>query len=424
MGAERYEDAITELKVTINKPGAPPEALVLLEHIYSKLDREAPLKRFYEETLEKFPDSVQWLNRAGAFAVKTSKNFDKAEQLYKKAYLLRRQAHLAGNEKNEVQDVLYTTAFNGYMKALLLGAGEPNTENWNPRKLDKVFEECRKYLDGGLASIAYLRMAQAKLKLGDKITAVEYCQKAVDKAGENETLASEVLRRMFLMLGPDEVLKYCRQKLETNPDSIAANFAMFNLAKINNEYDEAMGYIDKCIELTDPDSLRRVDYKMKKADILTLAYEKSSDKSYLRTAITVYESLLTKMPNNTIILNNLAYWLSESNERLPEALRYAKRALDAKPNNPGFLDTYAYVLHKQGKNSQAAEFVAAALQQYQQNNILVPAVVYEHKGMIKEKLEAKDEALAAYRQALEVGADRLSQKAKQRINKAIERLSP
>ncbi|MCH7559497.1 MAG: tetratricopeptide repeat protein, partial [Planctomycetes bacterium] len=46
MGAERYEDAITELKVTINKPGAPPEAMVLLEHVYSQLDREAPLKRF------------------------------------------------------------------------------------------------------------------------------------------------------------------------------------------------------------------------------------------------------------------------------------------------------------------------------------------------------------------------------------------
>jgi len=69
--------------------------------------------------------------------------------------------------------------------------------------------------------------------------------------------------------------------------------------------------------------------------------------------------------------------------------------------------------------------LAAALQQYQQNDILVPAEVYEHKGMIKEELGAKDEALDAYRQALEIGADDgLSKKAKQRINKAIERLSP
>ena len=423
MGAERYEDAITELKVTINTPGVHTEARLLLEHIYSRLDRKPALKKFYEETLEKFPDSAQWLNRAGAFAIKTG-DFDKAEQLYQKAYLLRSQANPAGNSGNEVPDALYATAFDGYMNALILGAAEQNTGNWNPRKLDQVFQECGKYLDGSLASIAYLRMAQAKLKLGDKMTAVEYCHKAVDKAGEDETLASEVLLRMLLMLGPDEVLKYCRQKLETNPDSIAANFAMFNLAKINNELDKAIDYIEKCIQLTDTESPHRVNYAMKKADVLTLAYERSSDKNYLSAAITVYKSLLTKMPNNTIILNDLAYFLAENNERLPEALQYARRALDEQPNNPGYLDTYAYVLHKKGDNSQAIEFVAASLQQYQQNNVLVPAEVYEHKGLIKEALGAKNEALAAYRQALDAGEDGLSQKARQRINKAIERLSP
>jgi tetratricopeptide (TPR) repeat protein len=423
MGAERYEDAITELKVTINTPGIHTQARLLLENIYSRLDRKPALKKFYEETLEKFPDSAQWLNRAGAFAVKTGE-FDKAEQLYKKAYLLRSLAHVDSNSSNEVPDVLYAAAFDGYMNALILGAGEQNTGNWNPRKLDNVFHECGKHLDGSFASTAYLRMAQAKLKLGDKMTAVEYCHKAVDKAGEDETLASEALLRMLLLLGPDEVLTYCMQKLETNPDSIAANFAMFNLAKINNEFDKAINYIEKCINLTDPDSSRRVEYTMKKADVLTLAYERSSDNNYLSAAITVYKSLLTKMPSNTIILNDLAYFLAENNERLPEALQYAKRALDEQPNNPGYLDTYAYVLHKQGDNSQAIEFVAASLQQYQQNNVFVPAEVYEHKGLIKEALGAKNEAIAAYKQALDAGEDVLSQKVRQRINKAIERLSP
>jgi tetratricopeptide (TPR) repeat protein len=130
------------------------------------------------------------------------------------------------------------------------------------------------------------------------------------------------------------------------------------------------------------------------------------------------------MPSNTIILNDLAYFLAENNERLPEALQYARRALDEQPNNPGYLDTYAYVLYKKGDNSQAIEFVAASLQQYQQNNILVPAEVYEHKGLIKEALGMKNEAIAAYRLALDAGEDGLSQKARQRINKAIERLSP
>jgi predicted Zn-dependent protease len=156
-------------------------------------------------------------------------------------------------------------------------------------------------------------------------------------------------------------------------------------------------------------------------------YEKSSDKNYLKTAISDYESLLAKMPSNTgvtTVLNNLAYLLAENNERLPEALKYAKRALDAKPNSPVVLDTYAYVLLKNGKKQQAAEFLAAALQHYEQDKNRVPAEVYEHKGMIKEQLGAKSEALAAYRKALEVGADRLSQKARQRIENAIGRVSP
>jgi len=425
MHVERYEDAIMELKNTIDAPGAPLEAMSLLEHIYYRLDRRQALKSFYEKTLEKFPDSARWLNRAGQFAILIGE-FDKAEQLFKKAFLTRRELYLSQNKENEIQDALYTTAFDGYLKALLAGAGAPNTKNWNPGKLDKVLEECNQYKDSAFAPIAYLRMAQAKSMLGDKTTAIEYCRIAVDKAGTNETLASEVLLRMYLLLGDEEVSKYCMQKLETNPDSLAANFTMFNLAKISGEHDKAINYIDKCINLTDPNSLRKVDYTVKKAETLILAYEKSSDKNYLKTAISDYESLLAKMPNNTNIisvLNNLAYLLAENNERLSEALQYAKRALDAKPNNPGLLDTYAYVLLKNDKVTQAAEFLAAALQQYEQDKTPIPAEVYEHKGMIKEKLGAKGEALIAYKQALEAGENRLSQKAKQRIEKAIERIS-
>jgi predicted Zn-dependent protease len=132
------------------------------------------------------------------------------------------------------------------------------------------------------------------------------------------------------------------------------------------------------------------------------------------------------MPNNTdiaMVLNNLAYLLAENNERLPEALGYAKKGLSLKPNNPVLLDTYAYVLLRNGNVSEAAESLAAALQQFERDRIPVPAEVYEHKGMIKEKQGAKVEALAAYRQALKAGENTLSQKAKQRIEEAVSRVS-
>lgn len=422
---ERYEDAITELRNTINSPGVPLEAMSILEHIYLRLERKQALKRFYEETLEKFPDSALWLNRAGIYAIKTGE-FDRAEQLFKRAFLARRELHLAQEKAND-KDVLYSTAFDGYLKALIAGAGTPETTSWNPSKLNKVFEECDKYKDDTLAPVAYLRMAQAKVALGDKAAAIEYCRAAVDMAGDDQMLAADVLLRMYVIVGAEEVTDFCRKKLGTDPDSLAANFTMFNLAKIRGQYEQALNYISRCINLTGPGSLQRIDYTLKKGNILILLHEKSSDNNYLKTAIADYESLLAKMPSNTgvtTVLNNLAYLLAENNERLPEALKYAKKALDAKPNNPVVLDTYAYVLLKNGKKEQAAEFLAAALQHYEQDKILIPAEVYEHKGMIKEELGAKSEALAAYKKALEVGVDRLSQKARLRIENAIGRVSP
>lgn len=422
--AGREDDAVTELRNTIDVPGSPMEARSLLEQIYFKLNRKEALKKLYDETLQKFPQSVFWHNRAAGFAMIVGE-FGRAEQLYQTAYLMKRQAYPAENLEAGWRDVQYAMALDGYLQALVLTAGDPNAKgaSWRPEKLNKVFEESGKYVDTPFAPIAYYRMAEAKFQLGDKGAAIGYCRKAVDQTGTNERLASEILLRMFLLVGEQEVSEYCQQKLRTDPNSLAANFTMFNLAKIRGEYDKAADYIDRCIQITGSDSPRRVDYMAKKAEVLTLAYQKTSDNNYLKKAIGDYESLLVKMPNKDTVLNNLAYMLAENNERLPEALEYAKQALEQTPNNPVFLDTYAYVLYKSGIDSKADEFMTAALQQYEQNELVIPSEVYEHKGLIKEKIGQKKQALDAYKRALEIGADKLPKPVKERLTSAVERLS-
>ncbi|MDH4238370.1 MAG: tetratricopeptide repeat protein [Phycisphaerae bacterium] len=407
----RYEDAITELKSTIDMPDAPMEGRLLLEQIYIQLGRKEALKQFYEDTLRKLPDSVLWYNRVGASALAEGQ-FDRAEKLFAQAWQKSRNSG-----KGDM------TAFDGYLQALLLRAGTPGTGTWDPGKLDKVFEESRLYVDGNFAHIAYLRMAEAKMKLGDKATAVQYCQNAVDKAGKSEFLVANTLQRMYTLLGAEETLIYCKEKLEANPDSLAANFSMFNLTKFNGEYNKAVGYIDKCLLIIGPDSPNRVKYIMEKAEVLALAYNKTSDNNYLKKAIAEYESLLVEMPNNTSVLNNLAYMLANIDDRLAEALQYAERSLQARPDSPDLLDTYAYVLHKNDRNLEAAESLQSALQQYESQQVRIPAEVYEHIGMVNEKLGAKDKALDAYKQALQIGADNLPKTTEQRITSAIERLS-
>ena len=316
-------------------------------------------------------------------------------------------------------------AFNGYLKALLVGAGTPDSAqgDWNPRKLDKVFEEAGKHIDGDFAPIAFIAMAEAKLRLGDKSTAIKYCRTAVDKVPTNEELASWVLNAVYNLLGVEETTLICKEKLESEPDSISANFAMFSLVRINEDYNKAVTYIDKCIKAIGPDSPQRINFIMQKASVLQLAYGKTSDNIYLKRVITEYESLLSEMPSNVSVLNNLAMALAGNDERLPEALGYAERAYESAQNNPGVLDTYAYVLYKNGKYQEAVEFLHSALQLFEQNKFSVPWEVYEHLGQIQEKLEAKDRAYTAYKQALEAGGDGLPEDAKTRLNAAIEGLS-
>ena len=398
--AGRGEDAITELEGMVDLPQAPVQARTLLEQMYWQLRKKEALKSFYDETLKKFPDSVDWYNRAGSFAIAVGE-VDRAEQLYKQAWQKSKEKGPGGG-----------IALEGYFGALIAGG-----------KMDKFFEEAGKYVDGDFAPVTFVKMAEAKLKLGDKETAIQYLRKAVDKAGTDEILVSNILRRMYTMLGAEEVLTYCQERLQTNPDSLAANMAMFNLKKMNGEYNNAADYIDKCLQIIGPNSPDKVGFITRKAEVFALAYSKTSDNNYLKKAVTEYESLLAGMPNNPDILNNLAYMLAEENVRLAEALEYSKRACEARPNDPGVLDTYSYLLYKNGRLSEAAEFLQSALQQYEQSRISAPSEVYEHLGMIKEGLGSVDEALAAYKQALEIGAEGLSEVTSGRIKAAIERLS-
>ncbi|GAG19984.1 unnamed protein product, partial [marine sediment metagenome] len=225
--AGRTEDAITELETTIDHPQAPPEARALLEEIYWQLGRTEPLKRFYAQTLEKFPDSVQWHTHAGAFFL-AQEEFGGAEQLYKQALQLSKKDGKPSR-----------AALSGYLK-VFLSAG----------RFSKLFKEAGKYIDGEHAPVAYFRMAEAKMKVGDRETATQYCRSAVDKAGADEVLAADILRDMYTLLGSEAVQSYCSERLEGNPDSLSANYTMFNLMKISGEYNKALHYLDKCVQIS------------------------------------------------------------------------------------------------------------------------------------------------------------------------------
>jgi tetratricopeptide (TPR) repeat protein len=396
----RDEQAIAELKAAIDESGSTV-ARGMLEEIYYKIGKVDQLTKFYQETIAQFPDDVYWHNRAGSLALNTQ-NFDASYKYFDAAY----QNSLKINSQSP--DI---AAFDGKMRSLL-GA----------KKYDQLQAEATKYLDGSFASIAYARMADAKAYAGDKAAAVQYFRRALEKAGTNENFIIEILKEMNNTVGFDETVKWCNEKIQSQPDSLAVNIALFNLYSINQQYNKSLEYVDNCIKLTtNSDQLKTLRFN--KATLLYMVYNKTSDKTYLKKAIEEYESILQKEPTNIPVLNNLAYMLIESNMDAGKALEYAERAYKTASSNASVIDTYGYVLLKNGKVKEADEYMQRALQQYEKDKMNAPMEVYEHIGMVKEKLGQDAEALEAYKRAMELAGKDISQEVKNRVSAAIERLS-
>ncbi len=416
--AGRHEEAVSELRAVLKTANPPAVARTLLERTYRRLERVDALQRFYAETLAELPDSVAWLMRAGAFAI-DRRNYEEALDLYGRAYRLL-QAQASDSHQSEV---LLSGALDGYLHSLVLSAGDPadRSGSWRPERLERLLREADKYTGTDHAAVAFYRMAEARKKLGDIDEARRLSHQAVERAWGDDRLAVEILRRVRLLVGDDDVARYCRDRLATAPDSLAANVTMFHLARVQGDYDGAVDYADKCIALSGSDSRRVTEYMLKKADLLTAAHKETSDSRYLRGAIRVYESLAEKMPTNSNVLNNLAYMLAKNDERLDEARRHVERALSAEPDHAAYLDTYALVLHKQGDAAAAVQAITAAIQQYEMGGT-ASAAACEHLGMIREALGDRKSALAAYRQALALTDGEPSDASVRRIGSAIERL--
>ncbi|MHC4688220.1 MAG: tetratricopeptide repeat protein [Planctomycetota bacterium] len=397
--AQKNQEAITELQSAIENPQISNTARLLLEDTYKKLNRKDALRRFYDETIRDLPGNALWYIKAASFAQEQG-DFSRASRLYGRALQL-------NAEKGQGS----LTALDGYLNSLI-----------SDGKYSQVFEVVPNYVNGKFASMALFRMAEAKLKSGDRISAIEYCQKAVDESNPDIIRFTRIVARIISLLGKEFLYKYCQEQIVLNPESEKINFIMYYLMLEDNEqYNKAIEYINKCIQTADSKNQESIIYILEKAKVLNLAYEKTSDKVYLDGAIKEHKSLLQKMPNNTGVLNNLAYLLAESDEALVEALEYARKAYEKQPNNPNILDTYAYVLYKNEQYEQAAELAQASLQHFEDNQSNSTAQAYEHLGMIQEKLGLKKEAVNAYQQALSIGG--LSEKSVDRINSAINKMS-
>lgn len=192
---------------------------------------------------------------------------------------------------------------------------------------------------------------------------------------------------------PDSVTKYTSLAIKHFPGDTELYLRQGSALSYIGKEKEAIKSYEQALKHSQTDSAKSVIY-----GIIGDEYHLRGDakKSYAN-----YEKALKLWPENTVILNNYAYFLSEEEKELDKALAMSAKVMELEPSNPTYMDTYGWVLFKLGRLEEAKKTIqqAVALDTRKSSELLV------HYGDILYALGEDYMASVYWKRALDAGHD-------------------
>lgn len=161
---------------------------------------------------------------------------------------------------------------------------------------------------------------------------------------------------------------------------------------MQKEYAEAIGFFEKGVQLTDD----RIQLKSQFFSYLGDCYYNLDS---TEQAFRMFDNVLDINPQDVLVLNNYAYYLSLSDRDLRKAEDMSSKAVMLEPENGTYLDTHAWVLFKRKAYSEALYYMKQAMEKTTDPS----GVLYEHYGDILYVNGKKEEALEMWKKAKEAG---------------------
>ena len=118
-------------------------------------------------------------------------------------------------------------------------------------------------------------------------------------------------------------------------------------------------------------------------------------------SLALVESVYEKNPDSAEVLNSLGYIYAEQGIHLEKALEMIQKAVQESPDNEAYLDSLAWVLYKLGKSEEALPHQLKVLELSPELSPETGAVYNDHLGDIYNALGKKNEAVEAWKKALE-----------------------
>jgi tetratricopeptide (TPR) repeat protein len=192
--------------------------------------------------------------------------------------------------------------------------------------------------------------------------------------------------------------EYARGHPQLGPDVVGTRAG---LATAMGDPARAMAILDAGLAQY-PDSL---DLRMSRV----FAFERSGDGD---ASIRELRALLRDRPGDATVQNALGYTLADRNRSLDEALGLIAAALVQTPDNAAVLDSMGWVLFRQGRLTEALEYLERA------NALGDDAEIDLHLGEVQWALGDRDGARATWQRALEAFPNDV------RLKERLERAQP
>ena len=202
---------------------------------------------------------------------------------------------------------------------------------------------------------------------------------------------------------PDSVKKYVNEAL-THPKAIELHLAEGNVKYRMDNFAGAVSSYKKALNYTDTDTLRSQIWGQI-GDVYHAQGEASGfllKKMYQRDCYKAYKKALKYNPDNVLVLNNWAYFLSLEGKQLERALKMAERVSELTDRNPTYMDTHAWILFRLGRLEEARQLMrqAVALDGQKSQELLL------HYGDILHAMGDQFMAETYWKKALERGYDK------------------
>lgn len=363
-------DAIEEIRKLTETFPEEVRFLEMLAEMYVTEEKWDEALETYEKILEVDPDNP-YINISLSDYYRKTGNKEKSYEYLKAGFSnpsldidAKVQILLAYYSVNEIYNELKDEAFS---LAEILVNTHPDDPKAHSIYADLLYQDDR-FEEARESFRKVISLDSSKYLVWEQLLFVE------SELGDFEAMANESVRAIDLF--PQQPLLYLF--------SGVANFQLKN-------YELAAEHLETGVNFVVGNDQMKAQFYSYLGDAYNeLEDFEKSDKSY--------DKSLELDPDNSIVLNNYAYYLSLRDQNLEKAKEMAGKAIELDPENGANHDTYGWVLYKMGRYEEAKKWIGKAVE-----NRDTSAVVLEHYGDVLYKLGDKKEAVKYWEKAIKKG---------------------